>query len=248
MGWLQRQLCSLLRVDHLPGGSAVQTERSPAEELANAITHGLGVLLALAGGISLIVLSASQAGVREVISAAVFTTTLVMMYAASTLYHAVSHTRIKQRLKVFDHCAIFLLIAGTYTPFTVAILKGTLGWSLFGVVWGLAVAGIVMKWFFTGRMRLLSTLIYVLMGWIAIVAVVPISRALAPATLYWLLGGGVAYTAGTLFYHNRRIPYSHTIWHLFVLTGSACHFIAILHQFTLPDSLGVAGATGAVSG
>ena len=226
----------------------MQPQQTPSEEIANAITHGLGVLLALVGGISLIVQSAGRADAREVISAAVFATTLVMMYTASTLYHAIPHVRTKQRLKLFDHCAIFLLIAGTYTPFTVAILKGTLGWSLFGVVWGLAAAGIVMKWFFTGRMRLLSTLVYVLMGWIAIVAVVPISRALAPATLYWLIGGGVAYTAGTLFYHNRRIPYAHAVWHLFVLTGSACHCVALLHQFSLPDGLGVAGAGGAVSG
>lgn len=215
----------------------MQLERSPSEEIASAITHGLGVLLAIAGGTSLIVLSANHASALEVISAAVFTATLVVMYAASTLYHAVSRPRAKQRLKVFDHCAIFLLIAGTYTPFTIAVLKGALGWSLFGAVWGLAAVGIVLKWFFTGRMRLLSTLFYVLMGWMAIVAVVPISRVLDAAAFYWLIGGGVVYTVGTLFYHNQRIPYSHAIWHLFVLSGSACHFMAILNQFTLPARL-----------
>jgi len=139
---------------------------------------------------------------------------------------------------VFDHCAIFLLIAGTYTPFTIVALKGTLGWSLFGIVWGLAALGIVFKLFFTGKMRLLSTITYVLMGWIAIVAVVPISRALQPAALYWLIAGGIAYTAGTLFYHNQRIPYSHAIWHVFVLAGSVSHFIAILLQFTWPAANG----------
>ncbi len=221
----------------------MQPERSPSEEIANAITHGIGVFLSIGGGASLVTLAAIHAGAREIISTVVFATTLVVMYAASTLYHAIPHARAKRRLKVFDHCAIFLLIAGTYTPFTIAALKGTLGWSLFGIVWALAVLGIVFKLFFTGRMRLLSTLTYVLMGWIAIVAVVPISRALQPAALYWLIGGGIAYTAGTLFYHNRRIPYSHAIWHLFVLAGSTCHFIAILLQFTLPVGNGGEGAS-----
>jgi hemolysin III len=221
---------------------------STSEEIANAITHGIGVLLSIAGGVSLVTLAAIHAGAREIISTVVFATTLVVMYSASTLYHAIPHARSKRRLKVFDHCAIFLLIAGTYTPFTIAALKGTLGWSLFGIVWTLAVLGIVFKLFFTGRMRLLSTITYVLMGWIAIVAVMPISRALQPAALYWLIAGGIAYTAGTLFYHNRRIPYSHAIWHVFVLVGSASHFIAILLQFTLPATNGGKAASLALLG
>ncbi|MGB5234194.1 MAG: hemolysin III family protein [Candidatus Macondimonas sp.] len=216
----------------------MHSERLSSEEIANAITHGIGLLLSIGGGISLITLAARHASTREIISAAVFATTLVVMYVASTLYHAIPHPRAKRNLKVFDHCAIFLLIAGTYTPFTIVALKGTLGWSLFGIVWALAVLGIVFKLFFTGKMRLLSTITYVLMGWIAIVAVVPISRALQPAALYWLIGGGIAYTAGTLFYHNQRIPYSHAIWHVFVLAGSVSHFIAILLQFTWPAANG----------
>jgi len=216
----------------------MHSERATSEEIANAITHGIGLLLSIGGGISLITLAARQASTREIISATVFATTLVVMYVASTLYHAIHHPRAKRNLKVFDHCAIFLLIAGTYTPFTIVALKGTLGWSLFGIVWGLAALGIVFKLFFTGKMRLLSTITYVLMGWIAIVAVVPISRALQPAALYWLIAGGIAYTAGTLFYHNQRIPYSHAIWHVFVLAGSVSHFIAILLQFTWPAANG----------
>ena len=140
----------------------MQPEWSPSEEIANAITHGIGVFLSIGGGASLVTLAAIHAGAREIISTVVFATTLVVMYAASTLYHAIPHAHAKRRLKVFDHCAIFLLIAGTYTPFTIAALKGTLGWSLFGIVWALAVLGIVFKLFFTGRMRLLSTLTYVL--------------------------------------------------------------------------------------
>jgi hemolysin III len=216
----------------------MHSERLSSEEIANAITHGIGLLLSIGGGIILITLAARHASTREIISAAVFASTLVVMYVASTLYHAIPHPRAKRNLKVFDHCAIFLLIAGTYTPFTIVALKGTLGWSLFGIVWGLAALGIVFKLFFTGKMRLLSTITYVLMGWIAIVAVVPISRALQPAALYWLIAGGIAYTAGTLFYHNQRIPYSHAIWHVFVLAGSVSHFIAILLQFTWPAANG----------
>lgn len=226
----------------------MHSERLSSEEIANAITHGIGLLLSIGGGIILITLAARHASTREIISAAVFATTLVVMYVASTLYHAIPHPRAKRGLKVFDHCAIFLLIAGTYTPFTIVALKGTLGWSLFGIVWGLAVLGIVFKLFFTGKMRLLSTITYVLMGWIAIVAVVPISRALQPAALYWLIAGGIAYTAGTLFYHNQRIPYSHAIWHVFVLAGSVSHFIAILLQFTWPAANGAKAVSLALLG
>jgi hemolysin III len=204
------------------------------EEVANAVTHGIGVLLSVGGGATLITLLAIHAGAREVVGAAVFAATLVLLYTASTLYHAIPHAAAKRRLEVFDHCAIFLLIAGTYTPFTVAALKGGLGWSLFAAVWGLALLGIVFKLFFTGRLKLLSTAAYVCMGWLAIVAVVPIGRELEPAALQWLLAGGVAYTAGTLFYHNRRLRYSHAVWHLFVLAGSTCHFAAVVAQFVMP--------------
>lgn len=204
------------------------------EEVANAVTHGIGVLLSIGGGAVLITLLAIHAGAREVAGAAVFAVTLILLYTASTLYHAIPHATAKRHLKVFDHCAIFLLIAGTYTPFTVAALRGGLGWSLFGAIWGLAFLGILFKLFFTGRLQVLSTTAYVAMGWLAVIAVVPISRELEPAALYWLVAGGIAYTAGTLFYHNRRLPYSHAVWHLFVLAGSACHFAAVVAQFVVP--------------
>lgn len=204
------------------------------EEVANAVTHGVGVLLSIGGGAVLVTLAAIYAGARETASALVFVLTLVLLYGASTLYHAIPHVRAKRYLKVLDHCAIFLLIAGTYTPFTVAALKGGLGWSLFGAVWGLALLGILFKLFFTGRLQLLSTAAYVSMGWLAVVAAVPISRELEPAALYWLIAGGIAYTAGTLFYHNERLRYSHAVWHLFVLVGSVCHFAAVVVQLVLP--------------
>ena len=168
-----------------------------------------------------------HAGAREVLSVSVFVASLVLLYSASTLYHSARHPDTKRRLKILDHCAIFLLIAGTYTPFTLAALKGPWGWTLFGVVWGLAVFGIVFKVFFTGRYKALSTATYIGMGWLALIAFVPLIEALQPAAMAWLVAGGVLYTAGTIFYHNERIPFAHGIWHLFVLAGSISHFTSI---------------------
>ncbi len=185
------------------------------------------MLASVGGAAALIVMAALSGDVWRIVSTAVFGTTLVTLYSASTLYHAARTSRAKARLKVVDHCAIYVLIAGSYTPFMLVGLRGGWGWSLFGVAWGLAVAGIVFKLFFTGRFRLLSTGIYVGMGWLALLAVGPMVRRLSPATLAWLLAGGVAYTAGTPFYHNRRLPYAHAIWHLFVMAGSVCHAIAV---------------------
>ncbi|MDX1625397.1 MAG: hemolysin III family protein [Wenzhouxiangellaceae bacterium] len=216
----QREIASAEGRDPVPA--------SHREEIVNALTHGLGVLLGIGAGAVLITLAAVEAGAREIVSAAVYVGSLVVLYSASTLYHAIQHPRAKARLKVADHCAIFLLIAGTYTPFTIAALKGPWGWTLFGLVWGLAVIGILLKLFFTGRYAALSTAAYVGMGWLAIVAFVPLLQALSPWAMGWLITGGVLYTAGTWFYHNERIPHSHGIWHLFVLAGSVSHFIAVM--------------------
>ncbi|HEX2081454.1 MAG TPA: hemolysin III family protein [Longimicrobium sp.] len=207
----------------------------PRWELANALTHAAGVVAALAGAVVLLVAAARHGGAREIASSAVFAATLVLLYAASTLYHLACTPRVKERLKVFDHCAIYLLIAGTYTPFTLIGLRGGWGWSLFGVAWGLAVAGVVFKLFFTGRFPRLSTAIYVGMGWMVLVAVGPMLDRLSPATLGWLLAGGLAYTGGTFFYHNRR-PYAHAVWHLFVLAGSVCHYAAVMTQVLPPGA------------
>jgi hemolysin III len=197
------------------------------EEAANAATHGMGVVLSLAGGATLIVMAALAGSPWKVVGVAVFTAALVALYSASTGYHLARAERLKERLKVLDHAAIYLLIAGTYTPFTLDALRGPWGWTLFGVIWGLAVAGVVFKLFFTGRLPRLSTAIYVSMGWLVLLAAGPLVRQLEPRTLVWLVAGGIAYTAGTAFYHSRRIPYGHTVWHLFVLTGSLCHGIAV---------------------
>ncbi|MEI2456318.1 hemolysin III family protein [Lysobacter firmicutimachus] len=205
-------------------------DHSIREEIANALTHGLGATAALAGGSVMITLAALYGDAWQLGSSIVFGISLLLLYLASTLYHAIQHPIVKGRLKVFDHCAIYLLIAGTYTPFTLIGLRGPWGWGLFAAIWGLALAGIVFKLFYTGRFKLLSTLIYIAMGWLVLVAIKPLIQALEPWTLGWLLAGGLCYTLGTVFYHRPSLRYSHAIWHLFVVAGSVCHYIAVLSQ------------------
>jgi hemolysin III len=206
------------------------SEQERREELINALTHGLGVVASLIGGLILIALAMRHGDAWQIISAAVFAGSLVLLYAASTLYHAARRQALRARLQIVDHCAIFVLIAGTYTPFTLVSLRESWGWWLFGVVWALAGAGMIFKLFYTGRLQLLSTLMYIAMGWLAVVVIEPLLSLLPASALLWLLAGGISYTAGTFFYHNRRIPYAHAIWHLFVLGGSTCHFIAVTSQ------------------
>jgi hemolysin III len=209
--------------------------RAQREEVWNALTHGAGVLLSLAGGAVLITLTALWGDSWRLAGAIVFALALVLLYAASTLYHAIPHPGAKSRLKVFDHCAIYILIAGSYTPFTLVGLREHGGWWLFGAIWSLAIMGVVFKLFFTGRFKLVSTLIYLAMGWLIVFAAKPMISALSPATIYWLLAGGLAYTLGTIFYMSKRIPYTHAIWHGFVLLGSACHYVAVsLQVLSLP--------------
>ena len=204
------------------------------EEIASALTHGLGAVTALGAGAVLITLAAIYGDGWQLASAIVFGVALLLLYTASTLYHAIQHPVAKGRLKVFDHCAIYVLIAGTYTPFTLIGLRGPWGWGLFIAIWTLAVAGVAFKLFFTGRFRLLSTIIYIAMGWLVVVALKPMLHALDGFTLGWLLAGGLFYTLGTFFYHRESIRYSHAIWHLFVIGGSVCHFVAVTRQVLLP--------------
>lgn len=205
------------------------------EEVANSVTHGLGLLASIVGVAVLVSLAAARGEGWHVVSAAVYGTTLISLYAASTLYHALKGTRARDVLRLLDHCAIYLLIAGTYTPITLISLRGNWGWALFGAVWALAVAGILFKAFATGRFGYLSTVAYVLMGWICILAVKPILMLLSPGAIALLLAGGVLYTAGTVFYQWERVPYSHAVWHLFVVAGSVCHYLAIA-LYVLPPS------------
>ncbi|WP_412067357.1 PAQR family membrane homeostasis protein TrhA [Rubrivirga sp. IMCC43871] len=198
-----------------------------AEELASAITHGLGVLLSIGAGAVLVTLAAQSGDVWTLVGASVFAGTMVLLYAASTLYHAIPFADARRKLRTFDHCAIYGLIAGTYTPFLLGGLRGPWGWTLFATVWALAAAGIVFKLYFTGRFNKLSTLVYIVMGWLIVVATGPMREALPGTTLAWLVAGGLAYTAGTVFYLSRR-RYAHAVWHGFVLAGSVCHFAAVL--------------------
>jgi hemolysin III len=204
------------------------------EELVNALTHGAGVVASLAGGGVLLTLAVLSGDLRRIVGAAVFVFALVLLYTASTLYHAVRHEQAKAQLKVLDHCAIFVLIAGTYTPFTLVSLRGGWGWSLFAAIWLLAVAGIVFKLYYTGRFKRVSTLLYLAMGWLVVVAAGPLVESVSATTLAWLVLGGLSYTVGTVFYLNQRLPYAHGIWHLFVIGGSACHFAAVLGEVALP--------------
>ena len=201
------------------------------DERWSAITHGAGAVLGAIGSAVLITLAALWGDGWQIASAIIFSITLILLYTASACYHAAPFkTALKARLKVLDHCAIYLLIAGTYTPISLVGLREHGGWWLFGAIWMLAVAGVAFKLVTRGRFKLLSTLIYVAMGWMAVVAIKPMTEQLSSWALLWIFSGGVAYTLGTLFYMSRRIRYTHTIWHGFVLAGSALHFAAVATQ------------------
>ncbi len=197
------------------------------EELLNSLTHGLGIAASLVGGAGLITMTAIYGDGWQLAGSVVFSASLVLLYSASTLYHAAKKTELKKRLRIFDHASIYILIAGTYTPFMMVGLRGGWGWSLFGIVWGLAIVGVVAKLFLTGRFNKTSTAVYLAMGWLAIFAIGPLMKVLPISTLLWMMAGGLFYTVGTVFYLSRRIPYAHAIWHLFVLSGSVCHFAAV---------------------
>lgn len=199
------------------------------EELANAISHGLGFLLAVAS-LPILVVFSGQHGVKSsLVGAIVFSVTAMLLYGASALYHALPAGRAKALFQRLDHAAIFLFIAGSYTPFVLGPLHGAWGWSLFGVVWGAAAIGITAKVLDRLKHPLWSTGLYVAMGWVALVAVVPMLERIAPSGLAWLVAGGLAYTVGAVFFLlDNRIRYAHSVWHLFVLAGSTCHFFAAL--------------------
>ena len=207
-----------------------EREETLGEEIASALTHGLGAAAALAGGAVLITLAALYGDGWQLSAAIVFGITLLLHYVASALDHAIQHPVAKGRLKIFDHCAIYLLIAGTYTPFTLIGLRDTVGWWLFGIIWALAFFGVIFKLFYTGRFQLISTIVYIAMGWLIVVAAKPAMKALDPWTFGWLLGGGVAYTLGTFFYHRPKMPYSHAVWHMFLIARSGSHYIGEMAQ------------------
>lgn len=206
--------------------------QSRGEEIANSTSHGVALLLAALGLPILVVAAVRGGGAAAIVGASIFGATMMLTYLASTVYHAVPQGRAKRVFQVLDHSAIFLLIAGTYTPFTLVSLRGAWGWSLFGVVWGLALLGILLQ---TRRRRhpVVAVALYVAMGWAVVVAIRPLLHAIPSGGLVLLVGGGLAYTAGIVFYASPRIPYAHSVWHGFVLLGSALHFFAIL-LFVVP--------------
>lgn len=205
-------------------------ERVPSlgEEIANSVSHAVGLLAALVATPFLVLAAARRGGSVATIGASVFAATVVVLYLASTLYHAVPRNTAKRVFRVIDHSAIFLLIAGTYTPFTLGVLRGPWGWTLFGLVWSLAILGVTSKCVGGIRHPRLSTVLYVGMGWLVLIAVRPLWVLVPVAGWLWLLAGGVAYTAGIAFYAAERVRYGHFVWHLFVLAGTVCHFCAVL--------------------
>lgn len=203
------------------------------EEVANSVTHGIGAGLSVAGLTLLVVLAAIYGDVWRVVSFSIYGSSLVILYLASTLYHSFQNPRVKRVLRVLDHASIYILIAGSYTPFLLVSIRGVLGWTLFGVVWGLALLGMIYKLFFIGRHEVLATAAYVLMGWLCVFAFKEMLVKVPPGGLTFLIVGGVVYTAGVIFYAWEKLPYNHAIWHLFVLGGSICHFFAVMSLLPL---------------
>ncbi|HPC58856.1 MAG TPA: hemolysin III family protein [Kiritimatiellia bacterium] len=199
------------------------------EEIAHAITHGIGALLAIAGLAVLMVAAATRGeGAWQTVPCAIYGAAMVGMFTTSTLYHSFPWPRVKRVFRVLDHEMIFLMIAGSYTPFMLITLRGALGWTLFGIVWGIAAAGLVFQGFFTGRFKGASTALYLVMGWIIVFALKPLLEQMSPAGIRWLVAGGLCYTLGAVVYLFKRVPYHHAVWHLAVLAGGACHYFAIL--------------------
>jgi hemolysin III len=212
------------------------TDTEGRHELANSVTHGLGLALSVAGCAVLVTVAALRGSARHIVACSIYGATLVCLYGASTVYHSVSSPQVKHILRILDHSSIYLLIAGTYTPFTLILLRGGWGWTLFGLVWGLSVAGIVLKVWFVDRVPIVSTLVYVAMGWLVIIAIKPVVAVVPLAAILWLLAGGVFYTGGVVFFAWEKLPYHHAIWHLFVLGGSVCHYFAVLY-YVVPQKM-----------
>lgn len=200
---------------------------SKGEEIANSVTHGIGAALAVIGLTLLIILSVIYGDAWRVVGFSIYGASLIILYLASTLYHSVQYPKAKRVLRTFDHTSIYVLIAGTYTPFLLIAVRGTLGWTLLAVVWLMAITGIIWKIFFLGRFEVMATIMYVLMGWMGVIAFRQMLVNIPPLGVTMLFAGGIVYTVGVVFYAWEKLPYNHAIWHLFVLGGSICHFVAI---------------------
>jgi hemolysin III len=209
--------------------SLPERTQSLGEEIANSISHGIALLAVVFATPFLIIAAVDRGDIADIVGTSIFATTLLLLYLTSTLYHALPRNKAKQIFQILDHGAIYLLIAGTYTPFTLGVLRGTWGWTLFGLIWGLALAGVLLKAIGGVRYPTLSTCLYLAMGWLVLIAVKPLWLLVPTLGLFWLLAGGIAYTVGVAFFViDERVRYSHFIWHLFVIAGTACHFVAVL--------------------
>src|SRR5210317_110243 len=206
---------------------------SPLEEKINIISHAIGFSLSIVALVLLVTHANLHGDVWHIVSFSIFGASLIILYAASTFYHSAKKSELRSRLKIIDHASIYVLIAGTYTPFTLVVLDGTIGWVIFGISWGLALTGIILKLFFTGKYNLISTIMYVLMGWVIIFAIKPLIKNLPLEGLLWLFTGGISYTIGATLYSIKKIEFNHAIFHMFVLMGSFCHFMSVFF-YVLP--------------
>ena len=207
-------------------------EQSSGEEIANSITHGIGAALSLAALVLLVVFASIYGDTWRVVSFSIYGTTLFFLYLASTLYHSFTNRRVKRFFRILDHSSIYLLIAGTYTPVTLVPMRGPWGWTIFGLIWAMAIGGIIVKIFMMEKYKFLSVLVYVAMGWLILIAIKPILQMVPRGLIIWLFIGGICYTFGLIFYAWKKIPYYHAIWHLFVLGGSISHFFGMMFYLT----------------
>ncbi len=208
------------------------SSQSIGEEIANSITHGIGAALAIAGLVLLVVFSSLYGDVWRIVTFSIYGSTLIILYLASTLYHSFTNPKVKHFFKIMDHISIYLLIAGTYTPIALTAMRGPWGWTIFGLIWGMAIAGIISKLFFVDRFEFLSVLFYLAMGWLIVIAIKPMVAMVPMGMIVWLVIGGLCYTFGVIFFAMRRMPYHHAVWHLFVLGGSISHFMGIFFNLT----------------
>ncbi len=206
---------------------------APTEERLNILSHAVGLLLSIAALLALVTRALLYGDIVHLVSFCAFGISMIILYTASTAYHSTLEPRLRVRLRTVDHASIYVLIAGTYTPFTLVTLEGRAGWTLFAIIWAMALTGIALKLFFTGRFGLLSTLMYLFMGWLIVFFIKPLIASFPPAGLAWLVAGGVAYSLGAVLYSIPKVPFHHALFHLFVLIGSACHFVAVF-RYVLP--------------
>jgi len=219
-------------IDHMKDKDGIKSY-SPAEEKINIITHAIGFIFSIAALVLLVTRASLHGNIWHVVSFSIFGSSLMILYAASSVYHSAKTPEIRNRFKILDHASIYVLIAGTYTPYTLVTLYGATGWVIFGISWAMALTGIVLKLFFTGRYDLLSTIMYISMGWVIVFAIKPLIHHLPLKGIFWLFAGGISYTMGAILYSIDKIKFNHAIFHVFVLFGSFCHFMSVFF-YVLP--------------